>query len=57
MPERTDQPQAQPTPASPALQPSRILAEPATAALCQQDYVDGAGVRARMDQQDARAHR
>ncbi|MFF3511553.1 hypothetical protein [Streptomyces sp. NPDC002573] len=54
MPERTDQPQAQPTPASPALQPSRILAEPATVDTCRADYLAGADVRQTLAAQEAR---
>jgi len=46
----SEQPAAEPdlTP-----QPNQILAVPATAALCQQDYADGADVRQTMAQQEA----
>ena len=54
MQERTQPQPQQPSPRPLAPQPSRILAAPATHALCQPDYADGAAVRARMDQQDAR---
>lgn len=56
MPERTDQPQGQPTPASLAPQPNRIVAEPATVQACQQDYAQAAAVRDVMAQQEARTH-
>jgi len=46
---RTDQPDQQP---SLTPQPNQILAEPATPALCQQDYADGADVRDVMAQQE-----
>lgn len=42
----TDAPPPQP---SPALQPNRVLAEPATPAACAKDYATGAGDRQAMD--------
>jgi hypothetical protein len=51
---RTDQPAAQPTPASLAPQPNQILAQPATVQACQQDYAQAADVRQVMAQQEAR---
>jgi hypothetical protein len=54
MPERTDQPQGQPSPAPDLTpQPSRIMAEPATVQSCQQEYAAGADVRARLGWKDA----
>jgi hypothetical protein len=55
--ERNGQRQDQPTPGAVAPQPNRILAEPATPALCQQDYADSADVRQTLAAQEARAHR
>ncbi|MGW2933963.1 hypothetical protein ACWDA7_19410 [Streptomyces sp. NPDC001156] len=56
MPERTEHPPDQPSPASLAPQPSRVLTEPATVQACAADYAGADDVRRRMDQQDARAH-
>jgi len=52
MPDRSGQPQNQPTPTQP--QPNQIIAQPATVAACQQDYANGASVRATLTTQEAR---
>ena len=57
MPERTDQPQGQPTPSTPTLQPNQILAEPATVQACRRDYDQGADVRQTLAAQEARQRR
>lgn len=45
MPERTEQPDQQPTPA-PELPP--LYRQPATVEACQQDYAEGADIRRRL---------
>lgn len=57
MPERIDQPTSPPSPAPWSPPPGRILSEPGTVQQCRADYDAAAGVRHRMDQQDARARR
>lgn len=54
MPERTDQPQTQPTPSPWSAPPGRILSEPGTVEQRRADYTAAADVRARIAQQDAR---
>jgi hypothetical protein len=53
MPNRTDQPAEQPTPADMARQPNQILATPDTVDACQQEYAAGADVRSRLGWKDA----
>jgi hypothetical protein len=56
VPDRSSQPQAQPTPASLTPQPNRILATPDTAAACKAEYDSDFAddVRTRMDNRDAK---
>ncbi|SDM46999.1 hypothetical protein SAMN04487981_101624 [Streptomyces sp. cf386] len=57
MPERTDQPPEQPSPAPWSPPPGRILSEPATVDTCRADYDAGADVRDTLADQEARARR
>ncbi|MGW2938997.1 hypothetical protein ACWDA7_46360 [Streptomyces sp. NPDC001156] len=51
MPESTDRPPEQPSPAPLAPQQNKVLAEPATVEACQRDYAAGGDVRSRLDRQ------
>ncbi|MDQ0943291.1 hypothetical protein [Streptomyces sp. V1I1] len=52
MPEVTDQPPEQPSPAQP--RPNPIVDAPATVEACAEDFASGASVRAQMFKQQAR---
>lgn len=53
MPQSTSTPQPEPTPTL-TPQPNRIMAEPATVELAQQDYAQAADVRQTLAAQEAR---
>jgi hypothetical protein len=55
--QRTQTQQQPPTPSTLAPQPNRILAEPATVELAQQDYAQAADIRDRLGWQDQGEHR
>jgi hypothetical protein len=53
VPERTEQPEQQPTPTQYEPQLNSVTSEPATVEACQADYAAGADIRARLGWIDA----